>query len=84
MWVGYKGINRGSVCSEVSNSRTLKGQGRGALSEAQRGKLCAGGCLMADMAFSPGTLPTPGDLRGRELQGEKKCCISFFLLQIYC
>lgn len=87
MWVGYKGINRGNVCSEASNSRLLKGQGRGALSEAWRGKLFAGGCLIGDVAFSPGTLPTPGDLRGREFQGQKiyiyVASLSSYL-QIYC
>lgn len=49
----------------------LKVQGMENVSEAARGNLWAEGCLTGEVAFSPGTQPTHGDLTGREHRKKK-------------
>ena len=63
------------------DSEWLKGQGTENVSEAARGNLWAEGCLTGEVAFSPGTQPTHGDLTGREHR-KKKNFWSFSNLQI--
>lgn len=53
MWAGVRKSTRGKGYS--NNSRPLKEQGMGAVSEAWRGNPWAEDCLTGDVAFSPGT-----------------------------
>ena len=70
MWAGVRKSTRGTVYS--SNSRPLKEQGMGAVSEAWRGNRWAEDCLTGDVVFSPGTQPTRGGLTVRELRKREK------------